>query len=64
MQKWKIDKLNALVKQLSIDIVAGCESQVDWRVSPQMQFMNLLTPGQGVKGIAAHNTTGKQIAWD
>jgi len=59
MQKWKLDKLNALIKQLPIDIVVGCESQVDWRFAPpHMQFTNLLTPGQGVKGIAAHNTTG------
>ena len=40
-QKWKLDKLNALIKQLSIDIVAGCESQVDWRFAPpHMQFTN------------------------
>ena len=45
-QKWKMDKLNATIQKLDLDIVTGCESQVDWRfVPPTRQFQQLLTPG-------------------
>ncbi len=59
-QSWKIDRLNFLIKHLSIDIVAGCECQTDWSfVNPDNQFHSLLSPGQAKKGVAAHNTTIK-----
>ena len=57
-QAWKVDRLNYLVKHLNIDIIAGCECQVDWTmVHRDKQFLNLVTPGKLTKGIAAHNST-------
>jgi hypothetical protein len=57
-QSWKIDRLNYLIKHLSIDIVAGCECQTDWSfVNPDNQFHSLLSPGRAKKGTTAHNTT-------
>ena len=49
-QDWKMDRLNALVTNLKIDIVAGCETNIDWRqVSIYNQFLDLLQPGKGKK---------------
>ncbi len=31
---WQIDRLNHLIDSLQIDVVVGCESQVDWRFVP------------------------------
>lgn len=45
-QSWKLDHLNYLIGRLNVDIVAGCECQID---------LNLLSPGKSKKGIAAHN---------
>ena len=57
-QSWKIDRLNFLIKHLSIDIVAGCECQTNWSfVNPDNQFHSLLSPGRAKKGVASHNTT-------
>ena len=33
-QRWKLDKLNETIKHLAVDVVAGCESQVDWSYVP------------------------------
>ena len=54
---WKVDRLNYLIKSLSIDIIGGCESQVDWSfVKDDMQFLNLFRRGRAVKGAYSHNT--------
>ena len=54
---WKIDRLNYLIKRLSIDIVAGCECQWDWTmVDHNHQFTSLLAPGTAKKGVTANNT--------
>ena len=56
-QNWKMERLNHLVKDLKIDIVAGCETNLDWRQLPE-SMMDLLSPGQAKKGTVAHNSTG------
>jgi hypothetical protein len=57
-QSWKIDRLNYLLTHLSIDIIAGCESQCNWTmVDTHNQFLALLAPSKATKGIAAHNNT-------
>eukprot|EP00956_Cyclotella_meneghiniana_P023606 scaffold46222_cov40-Cyclotella_meneghiniana.AAC.4 len=55
-QDWKMDRLNHLIKDLKIDIVAGCETNVDWGQLPE-SMMDLLSPGQAKKGTVAHNST-------
>jgi hypothetical protein len=56
-QNWKMDRLNHLVKQLQIDVISGCETNIDWRqVSESM--LDLLAPAQAKKGTIAHNSTG------
>lgn len=53
---WKIDRLNQLVRDLQIDIVAGCESQCHWSLVPaKRQFSQLLCPGASTSGVAANN---------
>lgn len=56
-QNWKMERLNHLVKDLKIDIVAGYETNLDWRQLPE-SMMDLLSPGQAKKGTVAHNSTG------
>ena len=54
--KWKIDRLNYMIQNLQVDVVAGWETQCDWSFgNTQQQFLNLLCLGQSVKGIASHN---------
>eukprot|EP00956_Cyclotella_meneghiniana_P022376 scaffold42312_cov96-Cyclotella_meneghiniana.AAC.4 len=56
-QGWKMDRLNHLIKQLKIDIVSGCETNLDWRQQSD-DMIDLLAPTQAKRGIVAHNTTG------
>jgi hypothetical protein len=57
--------VNNLINQLSINIISGCESQVDWQfVEPHRQFPNIIAPRHGVKAVCANNVTGRQIARD
>ena len=57
-QRWKVDRLNYLIKHLRIDIIAGCESQCNWTmVDRRNQLRELLTPRRTKKGITAHNKT-------
>jgi hypothetical protein len=57
-QDWKIDRLNSLVKSLRIDIVAGCETNVNWHlIDNAHQLLDLLVPGTGKRGVVSHNTT-------
>jgi hypothetical protein len=61
-QKWKLDKLNALIQQAQIDLVAGCKTQVDWWFAPpEKQFSHILAPDQAKKMIESNNTTGRPI---
>ena len=53
---WKMERLNHLVQDLQVDLIAGCETQCDWcRVPQQRQFLQLLCPGTSTVGVAAHN---------
>ena len=55
---WKVDRLNQLINNLQVDIVAGCESQCHWTLVPaKRQFSQLLCPGVSTCGIAANNVT-------
>ena len=56
-QDWKMDRLNQMIKDLSIDVVSGCETNVDWRQSND-GMLDLMVPAMGKKGLTAHNTTG------
>ena len=56
-QNWKMDRLNHLVKQLQIDVVSGCETNLDWRQASE-SMLDLLAPSQAKKGTVAHNCTG------
>lgn len=31
---WKMDKLNVMFQRLDLNVIAGCETQVDWRYVP------------------------------
>ena len=57
-QDWKVDRINYLIKNLSIDVIAGCESQVDWSfVEESKQFLNLFRyGGRAAKGAYSHNS--------
>ena len=65
-QTWKLDKLNTGILQgEEIDVVALCETQVDWRcVGPDEQFLHLIRPGVATKGSAVNNITGRVIKRD
>ena len=53
---WKVDRLNQMIKDLNVDVIAGCESQCHWNLVPaQKQFMQLICPGMSTRGIAANN---------
>lgn len=56
-QDWKIDRINHLIKELSIDVLAGCETNIDWRQTPD-DLLDLLSPVMAKRGLTAHNTTG------
>ena len=56
-QSWKVDRLNQLITNLQVDVVAGCETQCDWTVVPaHRQFSQLLCPGTTTVSVAANNT--------
>lgn len=58
-QDWKIDRLNSLIESLHIDVMAGCETNIDWRlVDTANHLLDLLVPGTGKRGVVSHNTTG------
>jgi hypothetical protein len=51
-----MDRLNHLITSLQVDVIAGCESQCDWRlVPPDQQFLHILAPGTTKSGVAANN---------
>jgi hypothetical protein len=57
-ESWKIDRINQLIRDLQVDIVAGCECQCNWNyVPPRRQFLQLLSPGISTVGVASHNIT-------
>jgi hypothetical protein len=61
-QDWKIDRLNSLLESLDIDMLLGCETNVDWRMlGESQQLLDLLRPGTGKRGVVSHNTTGDML---
>ena len=52
----KINALNKLCRKFNTDILAGCETQVDWRqATDEQQFRNLIGVGMDTRSIVAHN---------
>ncbi len=52
----KINSLNKLCRQFNIDILAGCNTQVDWRqATNEQQFRNTIGVRMETRSILAHN---------
>ena len=61
-QDWKIDRLNALIESLEVDVLLGCETNIDWRMLGDFQqLLDLLKPCTAKRGVASHNTTGDML---
>jgi hypothetical protein len=61
---WKMDRLSHLIRDLQVDVIAGCETQCDWRfVPPHRQLTQLLCPGRSTVAVAANNTN-ESINWE
>lgn len=59
MQDWKIDHLNSLDSSLNIDVLAGCERNLELhQIDKHHQLLDLLIPRTSKCGIVAHNTMG------
>lgn len=56
----KINAINNLCRDFKVDILCGCETQVDWRQVPESrQFHNLIGAGTQTRSIVAHNVNKK-----
>ena len=54
----KVNTINNLIRDFNVDVIAGSETQADWRyVSEGKQFSNLFGKGQEVRSVVAFNTT-------
>jgi hypothetical protein len=53
----KIWQINKLMKEYNVDIMAGCETRVDWRFTKSTTngFDSLFSQGQQRQGICVHN---------
>jgi len=52
----KINALNKLCRKFNTDILAGCETQVDWRqATDKQQFRNIISVGMDTRSVVAHN---------
>ncbi len=52
----KITALNNICREYNVDILCGCETQVDWRQVPQSRrFPNLFGVGTETRSVVAHN---------
>ena len=52
----KINELNHLCREYTVDILCGCETQIDWRQVPQARkFQNLFGAGTETRSVVAHN---------
>ena len=59
----KIRRLKRLHKEYDIDLLAGCETQCDWRFADDHQkFANLFGQGQERRSVVGYNTTEEKIA--
>jgi len=51
-----INSLNKLSRQFNTDILAGCETQADWRqATDEQQFRNIIGVGMETRSIVAYN---------
>jgi hypothetical protein len=62
----KLRHLNKLIREYSVDIIAGCETRTDWRYvdKEDCRFGNLFGDGQPIRGSYAHNTNDPKIKRD
>jgi hypothetical protein len=62
----KIRKINKLMQNYGVNILAGCETRTDWRfvMNKEDKFHNLFCRGQRTWGVAAHNTNDGKIRRD
>jgi hypothetical protein len=52
----KINSLNKLCRKFNTDILAGCETQADWRqASEEQQFRNVIGVGMETRSVVAYN---------
>jgi hypothetical protein len=52
----KINSLNKLCQQFNTNILAGCETQADWRqASEEQQFRNVIGIGMESRSVVAYN---------
>ncbi len=52
----KINSLNKLCRQFNTDILAGCETQADWRqATDEQQFRNIICVSMETRSVVAHN---------
>jgi exonuclease III len=52
----KITALNNMCPKYKVDILCGCETQIDWRQVPQSRkFHNLFGAGTETRSVVAHN---------
>ena len=52
----KINALNKLCRKFKTDILAGCETQADWRqATDEQQFRNIIGVGMDTRSVVVHN---------
>jgi hypothetical protein len=52
----KINSLNKLCRKYNTDVLAGCETQADWRqATDEQQFRNLIGVGMENRSVVAYN---------
>ena len=61
----KVQHLNNVFRDFSVDVMGGCETQADWRfVTEEHQFGNLFGKGKKVRSVAANNTAEPKMKRD
>jgi hypothetical protein len=62
----KVQQLNKLMLDYSVDLLAGCKTRTDWHFvsSKEDRFCNLFGNRQPMRGVCASNTTNGKIKWD
>jgi hypothetical protein len=52
----KITAVNNMCREYNVDILCGCETQIDWRQVPQSRkFHNLFGVGTTTRSVVANN---------
>ncbi len=56
MKGTKINSLNKLCRKYNTDVLAGCETQADWRqATDEQQFRNLIGVGMENRSLVVYN---------